>query len=103
MTNLNMNTQRSEITLSEEYVQDCFHSYLKSSLAQVKAEGLLDITVLSSAESDLMITGTHLFHHNHSSWIIFERLWRIRPRSMSLFRCFAICDRSSICATTQAI
>lgn len=70
MTNLNMNTQRSEITLSEEYVQDCFHSYLKSSLAQVKAEGLLDITVLSSAESDLMITGTHLFHHNHSSWII---------------------------------
>jgi hypothetical protein len=43
--------------LDEQYVQDAFHSYLKSSLAQAKAERLLDVEVLSSAEGDLMITG----------------------------------------------
>ncbi|KAH9033159.1 hypothetical protein EDB83DRAFT_2507869 [Lactarius deliciosus] len=49
-----------EGTLDEQYVQDAFHSYLKSSLAQAKAERLLDIEVLSSAEGDLMITGPAL-------------------------------------------
>lgn len=43
--------------LSENVVQDSFHSYLKSSLTQAKAERLLDADVLSSAEGDLMITG----------------------------------------------
>lgn len=43
--------------LDESYVQDAFHSYLKSSLAQAKVERLLDVEVLSSAEGDLMITG----------------------------------------------
>lgn len=43
--------------LSEQLVQDAFHSYLKSGLAQAKAERLLDTEVLSSAEADLMITG----------------------------------------------
>jgi hypothetical protein len=43
--------------LDEQYVQDAFHSYLKSSLAQAKAERLLDVEILSSAEGDLMITG----------------------------------------------
>ncbi|KAF9259397.1 hypothetical protein L218DRAFT_666775 [Marasmius fiardii PR-910] len=47
-------------TLSEEYIQDCFHSYLKSSLIQAKAERLLDADMLSSAEGDLMITGPAL-------------------------------------------
>ncbi|KAH8092629.1 hypothetical protein BXZ70DRAFT_449224 [Cristinia sonorae] len=46
--------------LSEEYIQDCFHSYLKSSLTQAKAERLLDTDVLASAEADLMITGPAL-------------------------------------------
>jgi hypothetical protein len=46
-----------ERPLDEQYVQDAFHSYLKSSLAQAKAERLLDVEVLSSAEGDLMITG----------------------------------------------
>ncbi|KAG5652996.1 hypothetical protein H0H81_002821 [Sphagnurus paluster] len=46
--------------LSERYVQDKFHSYLKSSLTQAKVERLLDADVLSSAESDLMITGPAL-------------------------------------------
>lgn len=50
-------TTTSEVLLSEEYVQDCFHSYLKSALTQAKAERLLDTEVLSSAEGDLMITG----------------------------------------------
>ncbi|KAI0761013.1 hypothetical protein BD413DRAFT_495917 [Trametes elegans] len=49
-----------EPTLSEEYVQGCFHSYLKSSLAHAKVEGLLDPDTLSSAEADLMITGPAL-------------------------------------------
>ncbi|KAJ7510101.1 hypothetical protein B0H11DRAFT_1176303 [Mycena galericulata] len=46
--------------LSESYIQDAFHSYLKSSLTQAKAEHLLDADVLSSAEGDLMITGPAL-------------------------------------------
>ncbi|KAJ7444874.1 hypothetical protein FB451DRAFT_72629 [Mycena latifolia] len=46
--------------LSESYLQDAFHSYLKSSLTQAKAERLLDADVLSSAEGDLMITGPAL-------------------------------------------
>ncbi|KAI9061230.1 hypothetical protein FKP32DRAFT_1576890 [Trametes sanguinea] len=49
-----------EPTLSEEFVQECFHSYLKSSLSHAKAEGLLDPDTLSSAEADLMITGPAL-------------------------------------------
>lgn len=47
--------------LSEQFIQDSFHSYLKSSLTQAKAERLLDADVLASAESDLMITGTFIF------------------------------------------
>jgi hypothetical protein len=43
--------------LSEVYIQDCFHSYLRSSLAQAKAEKLLDVDMLASAEADVMITG----------------------------------------------
>ncbi|KAI0685267.1 hypothetical protein BC835DRAFT_534419 [Cytidiella melzeri] len=50
----------SAILLSEEYVQDCFHSYLKSALTQAKVERLLDTEVLSSAEGDLMVTGPAL-------------------------------------------
>ena len=46
-----------EARLDESYVQDAFHSYLKSSLTQAKVERLLDVEVLSSAEGDLMITG----------------------------------------------
>jgi hypothetical protein len=46
--------------LPEQYVQDAFHSYLKSSLTQAKMEGLLDAEMLSSAEADLMITGPAL-------------------------------------------
>ncbi|TFY53796.1 hypothetical protein EVJ58_g9244 [Rhodofomes roseus] len=46
--------------LSEEQVQDAFHSYLKSSLTQAKVEGLLPENILSSAEGDLMITGPAL-------------------------------------------
>jgi len=44
-------------TLSENIVQDSFHSYLKSSLAQAKVEKLIDVDLLASAEGDLMITG----------------------------------------------
>lgn len=44
--------------LPEKLVQDSFHSYLRSSLSQAKAERLLDEDLLSSAEADLMITGT---------------------------------------------
>ncbi|KAH8826679.1 hypothetical protein DL96DRAFT_1608658 [Flagelloscypha sp. PMI_526] len=46
--------------LSEQFIQDSFHSYLKSSLTQAKAERLVDAELLSSAEGDLMITGPAL-------------------------------------------
>ncbi|KAK2463761.1 hypothetical protein APHAL10511_004254 [Amanita phalloides] len=46
--------------LDEQIIQDSFHSYLRSSLAQAKAERLLDPEVLSSAQGDLMITGPAL-------------------------------------------
>lgn len=52
--------------LSEEQVSDAFHSYLKSSLSQAKAERLLDTELLSSAEADLMITGVSLL--KFSTW-----------------------------------
>ena len=52
--------ERTSSQLSEQYIQDCFHSYLKSSLTQAKSERLLDVDVLASAESDLMIKG--VFH-----------------------------------------
>lgn len=42
---------------SEQFIQDSFHTFLKSSLTQAKTERLLDVDVLSSAEGDLMITG----------------------------------------------
>jgi hypothetical protein len=47
--------------MDEQYVQDAFHSFLKSSLSQAKAERLLDVKVLSSAEADLMITGACVY------------------------------------------
>ncbi|RDB28721.1 hypothetical protein Hypma_014957 [Hypsizygus marmoreus] len=53
-------SQTRSSQLSEEYIQDSFHSYLKSSLTQAKVEKLLDADVLSSAEGDLMITGPAL-------------------------------------------
>ncbi|KAF5362723.1 hypothetical protein D9758_011735 [Tetrapyrgos nigripes] len=57
----NQHTRSSSGTfLSEEYIQNAFHSYLKSSLTQAKLERLLDEEVLSSAEGDLMITGPAL-------------------------------------------
>ncbi len=43
--------------LAESFIQDSFHSYLKSSLTQAKLEKLLDADVLSSAQGDLMTTG----------------------------------------------
>ncbi|KAF8972354.1 hypothetical protein BDZ97DRAFT_1752921 [Flammula alnicola] len=51
---------RTSSQLSEKYIQDSFHSYLKSSLTQAKAERLLDVDVLASAEGDLMVTGPAL-------------------------------------------
>lgn len=54
-----MTTTTAPLRLSEEFVQDCFHSYLKSSLTQAKVEQLVDTELLSSAEGDLMITGKH--------------------------------------------
>ncbi|KAF9223933.1 hypothetical protein BS17DRAFT_781444 [Gyrodon lividus] len=49
-----------EQKLSEQYVQDSFHSYLKSSLTHAKVEKLIEPEVLASAEGDLMITGPAL-------------------------------------------
>ena len=68
-------TNNRDGPLDEEYVQDAFHSYLKSSLAQAKAERLLEVEVLSSAEGDLMITGTF---HIHSTVLSFSSCTRTR-------------------------
>ncbi|KZT00928.1 uncharacterized protein LAESUDRAFT_764149 [Laetiporus sulphureus 93-53] len=59
-TALDPRPQSSQQVLPEEYVQEAFHSFLKSSLTQAKIEGLLPTDVLSSAEGDLMITGPAL-------------------------------------------
>jgi len=40
--------------LSEQYIQDRFHSHSKSPLTQAKIECLLDADILSSAEGGLM-------------------------------------------------
>jgi hypothetical protein len=77
--------------LDEQYVQDAFHSYLKSSLAQAKVERLLDVKVLSSAEGDLMITGTHVLRPNVDSRSQFV----IRTRLVPLFRCTTLHRESS--------
>ncbi|KAJ6630583.1 hypothetical protein B0H10DRAFT_835798 [Mycena sp. CBHHK59/15] len=58
--NSSMAPAARDVQLSESYIQDSFHSYLKSSLTQAKVERLLDVDVLSSAEGDLMITGPAL-------------------------------------------
>ena len=65
MPDITIHSTPSPLLLSEEYVQDCFHSYLKSSLTQAKAERLFDIDVLASAEGDLMITGTFIRQAAH--------------------------------------
>ncbi|PBK76040.1 hypothetical protein ARMSODRAFT_950413 [Armillaria solidipes] len=53
-------SSQSRELLSEQHIQESFHSYLKSSLTQAKIERLLDENILSSAEGDLMITGPAL-------------------------------------------
>ena len=53
----NNNNNNNADRFTEEYIQNSFHSYLKSSLTQAKAEKLLGADILSSAEADLMITG----------------------------------------------
>jgi hypothetical protein len=70
--------ERKSSQLSEQYIQDCFHSYLKSSLTQAKAERLLDVDVLASAEGDLMITGAF---HGHQD-LLFELQF---PRTCAMF------------------
>ncbi|PIL26799.1 hypothetical protein GSI_11135 [Ganoderma sinense ZZ0214-1] len=60
MSNIRQAVDSTEPTLAEDFVQECFHSYLKSSLTHAKVEGLLDESALASAEADLMITGPAL-------------------------------------------
>ncbi len=55
-------SSQSRELLSEQHIQESFHSYLKSSLTQAKIERLLDESILSSAEGDLMITGMASLH-----------------------------------------
>ncbi len=59
-----MSPARTTSLLNEQIIQDSFHSYLRSSLAQAKAERLLDADVLSSAQADLMITGMYYISHS---------------------------------------
>ncbi|KAH9992230.1 hypothetical protein BJV74DRAFT_918948 [Russula compacta] len=72
--------------LDEAYVQDAFHSYLKSSLAQAKAERLLDVEILSGAEGDLMITGP-AFTTNPPSVPLPRRVKSAPRHDLSLANC----------------
>ena len=84
-----------EASLDEQYVQDAFHTYLKSSLAQAKVERLLDVELLSSAEGDLMITGTHHAFSDPSSR---HSQSRTRSRTMPLLRSSTLHDQPALCA-----
>ena len=84
-----------EASLDEQYVQDAFHTYLKSSLAQAKVERLLDVELLSSAEGDLMITGTHHAFSDPSSR---HSQSRTRARIMPLLRSSTLHDQPALCA-----
>jgi hypothetical protein len=85
--------------LDEQYVQDAFHTFLKTSLAQAKAERLLDVKVLSSAEDDLMITGAFFqrprLAPERPKLTIHDLLIVTRARIMSLFRSTTLLHRSS--------
>ena len=85
--------------LSEKYVQDSFHSYLKSSLAQAKAERLLDADLLASAEGDLMITGAQIMIRRRST----EALNHSRARFMPLLCCIAIHNGATFRTTSSII
>ena len=82
-----------EASLDEQYVQDAFHTYLKSSLAQAKVERLLDVELLSSAEGDLMITGTHHAFSDPSSR---HSQSRTRSRTMPLLRSSTLHDQPAL-------
>ena len=87
MPSTTLRATNAEGPLDEQYVQDAFHSYLKSSLAQAKAERLLDVDVLSSAEGDLMITGVS---HPRSHLSLF--IPRTRTRAVPFLRSAAMHD-----------
>ena len=55
-------------------VQDSFYIFLQASLDQARAEGLLDVEVLSSAEGDLIIKGVSFSRSFFSSFSIVPRL-----------------------------
>jgi len=92
-------TERTSSQLSEQYVQDSFHSYLKSSLTQAKAERLLDVDVLASAEADLMITGALFPRSCHQN--LFIELELSRTRAMSVFCSFAMHDKPTLSSTSD--
>jgi hypothetical protein len=90
--------------IHEDYVQNAFHSYLKSSLAQAKAERLVDVQMLSSAEGDLMVTGKSLYNLNHRNPPISTCIARstdlnvgtTRPGSVSLLCCTSLYDEPTL-------
>ena len=88
-----------EASLDEQYVQDAFHTYLKSSLAQAKVERLLDVELLSSAEGDLMITGTPHACSDPSSRHSQSRTTSGRARTLPLLRCSTLHDQPALRAS----
>ena len=89
------------LRLSEEFVQDCFHSYLKSSLTQAKVERLVDTELLSSAEGDLMITGRST--HTQSGLAIPNKFSSFtRSRTLLVFCSSEMYDTSTIRSASEA-
>jgi len=89
-------------SLSEEQVINGFHVFLQTALAQAKAERLLDVDTLSSAEADLMISGAR-----RSLWVHLEDLAELlrmscgRSCAVSLLWRSAVHYRSPFCADTS--
>ena len=89
------------IRLSEEFVQDCFHSYLKSSLTQAKVERLVDTELLSSAEGDLMITGgSH--EPYHARFLLNEFTSFTRSRTLLVLCSSEMYNTPTICSASKA-
>jgi hypothetical protein len=89
-----------DLRLSEGFVQDCFHSYLKSSLTQAKVERLVNAELLSSAEAYLMITGT--FIHVRRIVALNGSMLSTRSCTVLVFCSSKMHDQPAICPSSKA-
>ena len=97
-----MTATTAPLRLSEEFVQDCFHSYLKSSLTQAKVERLVDTELLSSAEGDLMITGRPTHQSYKAQFKLNEIAFSTRSRTLLVLCSSKMYHTPAICTPSKA-